>query len=101
MTNIRRHVFIPVHFEIRTLDFKELLKVLQLLAARPRFQTRANFKAHTLKTTTCYHSKFLLLYGSHPFLPWENLGGEKVNWQDVVLNTLCVSSGILEAVTLT
>ena len=36
-----------------------------------------------------------------PLLPWEKLGGEKIDWQDFVLNMFCVSSGILEAVTLT
>ena len=57
MTNIRRHVFILLHFEIRKLNFKELPKVTELLATKPKFQTQPDFKGHVFKGTTCYLSK--------------------------------------------
>ena len=41
MINIRRHVFILLHFEIRKLKFKELAKVTELLAIKPKFPNQA------------------------------------------------------------
>ena len=97
MINIRRHVFILLHFEIRKLKFKELPKVTELLAIKPKFPNQAWFQSPCVQGHHLLPFKTLLLYSSQPFLPWEKLVGETVNWQDFVLNMLCVSSGILES----
>lgn len=89
MTDVRKQVFILLHFEIRKLNSKRLPKVTQLLAARPRFQTRAGFKARVLKDTTCYYSKTL----PSPWIPTISAMG-KAGRRESRLAVLCIKHAL-------